>query len=87
MLELVFMPKAWEDIGWWVKTDVKALKKIHALLDNCCDTPFAGLGQPEALKANYSGYWSRRINLEHRIVYKVETKRIVVHSLRGHYQD
>lgn len=87
MLELVFMPKAWEDIGWWVKTDLKALKKIHALLDNCCNTPFTGLGQPEALKANYKGYWSRRINLEHRIVYKVEAKPIIVHSLRGHYQD
>ena len=87
MLELVFMPKAWEDIGWWVKTDSKALKKIHSLLENCCSTPFIGIGQPEPLKANYSGYWSRRINLEHRIVYKVEKNRIVVHSLKGHYQD
>jgi len=48
---------------------------------------FAGLGQPELLKANYKGYWSRRINQEHRIVYKAETDKIVVFSLRGHYQD
>jgi toxin YoeB len=45
-----------------------------------------GLGQHEPLKANYSGYWSRRINLEHRIVYNVESERIIVHSLFGHYQ-
>jgi toxin YoeB len=86
MLELVFMPKAWQDLGWWVQNDLKALKKIHTLLENCCKTPFDGLGQPEPLKANYKGYWSRRVNLEHRIVYKVEPNRIVVHSLHGHYQ-
>ena len=49
-------------------------------------TPFEGIGQPESLKANYSGYWSRRINLEHRIIYKVENNQIIVHSLYGHYQ-
>jgi len=87
MLELVFMPNAWLHMGWWVQNDIKTLKKIHALLENCCKTPFEGIGQPEALKANYKGYWSRRINLEHRIVYKVEANRIIVHSLKGHYQD
>ena len=87
MHELVFMPKAWADIGSWVQHDLKALKKIHAILENCCKTPFEGIGQPEGLKSNYKGYWSRKINLEHRIVYKVETNRIVVHSLKGHYQD
>lgn len=86
MRELVFMPDAWTDLGWWVQNDLKAVKKIHALLENACKTPFDGLGQPEALKANYKGYWSRRINLEHRIVYKVEPNRIVVFSLHGHYQ-
>lgn len=57
------------------------------MLENTCKTFFDGIGQPEALKANYSGYWSRRINLEHRIVYKVEDNLIVVHSLHGHYQS
>ena len=80
------MPKAWEDVGWWVKNDLKTLKKIHSLLEGCCKTPFDGIGQPEPLKANYKGYWSRRINQEHRIVYKVEPERIVVFSLYGHYQ-
>ena len=87
MRELVFMPKAWEDLGWWMQNDLKLVKKIYNLLVSCTKTPFEGIGQPEPLKANYSGYWSRRINLEHRIVYKVEEKSIVVHSLYGHYQD
>ena len=87
MRELLFMPKAWDDLGWWMKNDLKMTKKIHNLLENATKTPFEGLGQPEPLKANYTGYWSRRINLEHRIVYKVEDTMIVVHSLYGHYQD
>jgi toxin YoeB len=87
MRNLVFMPKAWQDLGWWMKNDIKSVKKIYSLLESSCKTPFDGIGQPEALKANYSGYWSRRINLEHRIIYKVEEEQIVVFSLYGHYQD
>jgi len=81
------MSKAWQDLGWWVKNDIKAVKKIYELLNNTSKTPFEGIGQPEGLKSNYRGYWSRRINLEHRIVYKVEETQIIVHSLYGHYQD
>jgi toxin YoeB len=87
MLDLVFLPKAWQDLGWWVKEDIKAVKKIYSVLENTCKTPFEGLGQPEPLKSNFTGYWSRRINLEHRIVYKVEETRVIVVSLYGHYQD
>ncbi len=89
MHELHFTPKAWKDLGWWIQNDIKFVKKIYTILENTCKTPFEGLGHPEALKANYSGYWSRRINLEHRLVYKVtETdSQIVVHSLYGHYQS
>jgi toxin YoeB len=85
MLELMFMPKAWQDLGWWVKNELKTVKKTYSVLENTCKTPFEGLGQPEPLKANYSGYWSRRINLEHRIIYKVENDKIIVFSLKGHY--
>ena len=81
------MPKAWQDLGWWMKNDIKVVKKKYSLLESCSKTPFDWIGQPEGLKANYSGYWSRRINLEHRIVYKVEQEQIIVHSLYGHYQD
>ncbi len=84
MRELLFMPKAWQDLGWWLQNDLKSVKKIYNLLENSCKTPFEGIGQPERLKANYNGYWSRRINLEH---YKVEQQRIVGHSHYGHYQD
>jgi toxin YoeB len=86
MRELHFMPKAWQDLGWWMKNDIKIVKKIYNILENACKAPFDGIGQPEPLKSNYSGYWSRRINLEHRIVYKVEDTKIIVHSLYGHYQ-
>lgn len=86
MRNLLLTPKAWEDLGHWVQYDIKQIKKIYNLLDSCCKTPFSGIGQPEPLKSNFSGYWSRRINLEHRIVYKVEDEQIVVHSLYGHYQ-
>ena len=85
MRELLLMPSALGDIGWWVQHDIKILKKIYQLLENTCKTPFDGLGQPEPLKANYSGYWSRRISQEHRMVYKVEGNKIIVHSLHGHY--
>ena len=54
MRDLHFMPKAWEDLGWWMKNDLKAVKKIYTLLENCCKTPFEGTGQPEPLKANYA---------------------------------
>lgn len=68
------------------KNNFKVIKKIYNLLEDTARTPFEGLGQPEALKSNFNGYWSRRINLEHRIVYKVEETRIVVISVFGHYQ-
>lgn len=86
MRNLLFTQKAWKDLGWWVQNDLKTVKKIYSLLENTCKSPFEGLGQPELLKTNFSGYWSRRINLEDRIVYKVEDDKIIVHSLLGHYQ-
>lgn len=86
MLEILFMPSAWIDLGWWVQNDIKLVKKIYQVIENTSKTPFEGIGQPEALKANYSGYWSRRINLEHRIIYKVEGDIIIVFSLKGHYK-
>jgi toxin YoeB len=86
MLNIEFMPKAWLDLGWFVQNDFKNIKKIYTVLENTIKNPFEGIGQPEPLKSNYKGYWSRRINLEHRIVYKVEDDKIVIFSLKGHYQ-
>ena len=85
MRELLFMPIALTDLGWWIKNDLKTVRKIYQLLENTCKSPFEGLGQPEPLKANFSGYWSRRITQEHRLVYKVEADKIIIHSLHAHY--
>lgn len=52
MREMVFTPKAWQDLGWWMRNDQKIVRKIYKLLQNCSKTPFEGLGQPEALKSN-----------------------------------
>ncbi|MFN0082325.1 MAG: Txe/YoeB family addiction module toxin [Ferruginibacter sp.] len=68
------------------KKRCKEHKKIIRSFENTANTPFDGIGQPELLKANFKGYWSRRINSEHRIVYKVEVNKIIVFSLKGHYQ-
>ena len=85
MRELLFMPIALTDLGWWIKNDLKTVRKIYQLLENTCKSPFEGIGQPEPLKANFSGYWSRRITQEHRLVYKVEADKIIIHSPYGHY--
>lgn len=86
MLNIEFMPKAWLDLGWFMQNDIKNVKKIYNVLENTSKNPFVGIGQPEPLKSNYKGYWSRRINLVDRIVYKVEAEKIVIFSLKGHYQ-
>ncbi len=85
MRNLHFEAAAWEELGWWVANDLKAVKRIYTLLESACKTPFEGIGKPEPLKSGYSGYWSRRITDEHRLVYKVETDKIVIIQLKGHY--
>ena len=65
---------AWDDYLYWQTTDKKLLKRINALITDISRHPFTGLGEPEPLKHNWSGYWSRRINREHRLVYKVIDK-------------
>ncbi len=81
-----FTETALEDYEYWKKTNSKKIiDKIKILLKNIQETPFTGLGKPEPLKHQLSGYWSRRINREHRIVYKVEEEIIFVIALRYHY--
>lgn len=83
---LDFTERAIEDISFHRKSGNKNLiKKIHQLLNDTLDHPFEGLGKPEALKYELLGFWSRRINKEHRIVYKVREERIIIHSLKGQY--
>lgn len=78
---------AWDDYLYWQAQDKRILKKINQLLRDICRSPFEGTGKPEPLKENLSGLWSRRIDGEHRLVYAVEDKKIVVFSCRGHYDD
>jgi len=82
---LSWAENAWEDYLFWQRIDKKVLKRINLLLKDIKRQPFEGLGDPEALKHNWSGYWSRRIDREHRLVYKVSDKSIIVVQCRYHY--
>ncbi|MBB5282934.1 toxin YoeB [Rhabdobacter roseus] len=86
MREIAFSAKAKEDLNYWKQTGNRKMQtKIQALLASIQQTPFSGIGKPEALKHTLSGLWSRRINQEHRLVYEVTDELIKVHSLKGHY--
>lgn len=76
---------AWEDYLYWQATDKKMVKRINMLIADILRHPFIGIGEPEPLKHNWSGYWSRRINLEHRIVYKVVENGVIIAQCRYHY--
>ena len=76
---------AWDDYLYWQKLDKKMLKRINTLIKDIQRQPFEGLGDPEPLKHNWSGYWSRRIDREHRLVYRVTDEAIVIVQARYHY--
>ncbi|PLX96049.1 MAG: Txe/YoeB family addiction module toxin [Desulfuromonas sp.] len=84
-MKLIFSEHAWEDYQYWLKTDKKILKRINTLIQEIQRSPFTGVGKPEALKHGLSGYRSRRINDEHRLVYKVEDDAVLIAQLRYHY--
>lgn len=84
-MTLVFENTAWEDYLYWQKTDKKLLKKINHLIKEIQRTPFEGIGKPEALKHEFSGFWSRRISSEHRLVYKVTDDMTIIVQCRYHY--
>ena len=84
-MKLIFAEKAWDDYLYWQKTDKKILKRINILVKDIQREPFDGIGKPEPLKHALSGYWSRRINDEHRFVYKVADGSILIAQLRYHY--
>ncbi len=84
-MKLLFSENAWEDYFFWQKTDKKTLKRINKLIKDIQRYKYEGLGKPEALKYNLSGFWSRRITNEHRIVYKIENNSILISQLRYHY--
>ena len=84
-MRLVFTESAWEDYLWFQEKDRQLLKRINQLIKDTLRTPFEGTGKPEALKADLSGYWSRRIDDEHRLVYGVTKTDLVIISCRYHY--
>jgi len=85
-VDLVFAPEAWEDYLYWQRTDAKIISRINLLLKEIMRNPYAGVGKPEPLKHALQGYWSRRINAEHRIVYKRADNQILIAQLRYHYR-
>lgn len=80
-----FTKKAHKDYQYWIDNDRKILKKINELIKETQVMPYEGKGKPEALKFNLTGFWSRRINQEHRLVYKIENGTIYIVQCRYHY--
>ena len=84
-MRLAFSENAWGDYLHWQKTDRKVLKRINYLIQEVLRSPYEGIGKPEPLKHGLTGYWSRRIDSEHRLVYKVERGAILIVQCRYHY--
>ena len=80
-----FTDEAWDDYQYWIENDKKLFKRINLLIKKIDRNPYEGIGKPEPLKANLQGYWSRRIDSEHRIIYAVENRDLVFISFRFHY--
>ena len=84
-MKVVFSENAWDDYLYWQRTDRKLLEKINTLIKEVQRAPFEGIGKPEPLQYGFPGYWSRRINSEHRMVYKVDGDSLNIAQLRYHY--
>jgi toxin YoeB len=83
---ITFEDAAWDDYLYWQQNDKAMLRRVNALIRSIQRDPFVGIGKPEPLKFTFSGYWSRRSDDEHRIVYKVVDDEIIIAQLRGHYE-
>ena len=84
-MRIVFSSRAWEDYLHWQQADRNLLKRVNVLIREITRTPFEGAGKPEPLRHALSGYWSRRINDEHRLIYKVEGDAVLIAQARYHY--
>jgi toxin YoeB len=84
-VKLVFAEQAWEDYLWWQQQDKRMVKRINELIESAMREPFSGIGKPEPLKHALAGYWSRRINDEHRMVYRAAPDAFLIAQLRYHY--
>ncbi len=84
-MKITFSKNAWEEYVSWQNEDKRIVKKINELIKDIQRTPFKGKGKPEPLKYDLAGLWSRRIDMEHRLVYKYENRQIFIYSCRFHY--
>ena len=84
-MNLIFSDQAWEDYQHWQETDKKIVRRIHELLKDIKRNPHAGIGKPEPLRHALAGWWSRRIDQEHRLVYRVTEQGILLAQMRYHY--
>lgn len=84
-MKLIFADEAWEDYLYWQKQDRRMVERINRLISETQREPFTGVGKPEPLKHALAGYWSRRINEEHRMVYKIDGDSLLLAQLRHHY--
>jgi len=84
-VKIIFHPNGWDDYIYWQQNDKKILKKINKLIKEIMRNPFEGTGKPEPLKFDLSAFWSRRIDQEHRIVYRVEKNDLHILTCRYHY--
>ncbi|MBT3062316.1 MAG: Txe/YoeB family addiction module toxin [Candidatus Thiodiazotropha sp. (ex Lucina pensylvanica)] len=84
-MKLIFSEHPWEEYLYWQRADKKTLRRINQLIQAILRDPFTGIGKPEPLRHGLSGYWSRRIDEEHRVVYKVADDSLLIAQLRYHY--
>ncbi len=84
-MKIIFSSEAWDDYLHWQRTDRKILKRVNGLIQEIVRTPFEGTGKPEPLRHVLAGYWSRRIDDEHRLVYKVDEDAVFIAQARYHY--
>jgi len=86
MRHIEFVPKAFIEYRNWIEVDRKTALRISDLINDILRSPFEGIGKPEALKYEFKGYWSRRIDHEHRLIYKVTDVSVIIFSCFSHYQ-
>lgn len=86
-MQKIWFDEAWEDYLYWQVQDKKTLKRINSLIKDAERNPFSGIGKPEPLKGNLSGFWSRRIDDTNRLVYRIQHDTLEILSCRGHYDD
>jgi toxin YoeB len=85
-MKYIFVDESWDDYLYWQKTDKKIVQRINDLIKDISRNPFSGIGKPEPLKFGLHGFWSRRIDGKHRLIYKIQNDEIIIVKCRFHYE-